>query len=146
LSCRSYTWTYLHYRGLCCTWKNQSCVPKLVCTTEVCTRTFLHTGHELHVDLSTLYHYRGPCASWTCLQQSSQNSTRTCLQYRGLCSIWMCLHHRGLNTWTYSGPQMHVLHLDLSTPQGYELHLYVSRQQEPFLLLDLSTLQGMSCT
>jgi hypothetical protein len=35
-----------------------------------------------------------------------------------------------------------VLLLDVSTPQGPELHLDVSGQQETLMLLEVSTLQG----
>ncbi len=54
---------------------------------------------------------------------------------------WPEPHH----TWTgldLFGQQEHVLLLEISTPQGPELHLNVSGQQEPLLLLHISTLQG----
>jgi hypothetical protein len=41
-----------------------------------------------------------------------------------------------------SGQQEPLLLLDVSTLQWPELHLDVSGQQEPLLLLDVSTLQG----
>jgi hypothetical protein len=46
----------------------------------------------------------------------------------------------------YCTLQKPVLHLVVSTPQRPELHLDLSGQQEPVLLLDLSTPRGLSCT
>ena len=45
-----------------------------------------------------------------------------------------------------SGQQEPVLLLDVSTPQGPELHQDVSTLHRPVLLLVMSMLQGLSCT
>jgi hypothetical protein len=38
-----------------------------------------------------------------------------------------------------------VLHLDVSSPQGTEMHLDLSEQQEPLLLLGFYTLRTYVC-
>jgi hypothetical protein len=70
----------------------------------------------------------------------------------GLVSITDCASPRRVYTTgtelhlDLSGQQEPVLLLDMSTPQGTELHLCLSGQQEPVLLLLVSTLRGLSCT
>jgi hypothetical protein len=83
-----------------------------------------------------MIHHRGLSCTWTCLH------------YSGLCCTWRCLRHKCLSrTWTYldkrslccSWTSVSTL---LYTVQGPELHLDVSGQQKPLLLLGVSTLLG----
>jgi hypothetical protein len=102
-----------------------------------------------------------------CVQWSSW----TCLRYRQV--LHMFQHHRGLNyTWTslesgqlesvlvwtclytigaYTAPECFYTtescgHLDMSTPQGPELHLDVSGQKESMLVWTCLHHRGLSCT
>jgi len=59
---------------------------------------------------------------------------------------WMCLHHRagdapGIVYTIEACAESRCIYT-----QGPELHLEMVGQQEPVLLLDVSTLQGVSCT
>ncbi len=57
------TRTYLHWRGLCCSWK------------------CLHHSKGAWAFSWSYLHLRGLCC------------TQTCLHWRGLCCSWRCLHH-----------------------------------------------------
>jgi hypothetical protein len=53
---------------------------------------------------------------------------------------------RGHPNWDMSKLQRPVMLLEVSTPQGPELHLELSTIQRPVLHLDMSTPSGLSCT
>ncbi len=78
----------------------------------------------LHPDVPKLHwtslHYRSLCASWKCLQHYSTSAAPGCVRTTGAFAASGCVY----NT---------------IAPQ---LHLDVSGQQEPLLLLDVSTLQS----
>jgi hypothetical protein len=117
----------------------------------------------LQMDVTRL---QEPVRSWTCLQYMARAAPAWIYLDK---LVWMCPYYRGLScTWTYldcrnlcctytvdmstqkwtelhldvSRLQEPVLHLEVSTPQFHELHLDVYGQHEPALLLDVSTLQG----
>jgi hypothetical protein len=95
-------------------------------TTGACAGLDVFTSHaaELHLDKPR---QQEPLLVWTCLNHMRLSCTWTCLHHRGLCC-----------TWTTVG---------MSSPQGPELHIYMSGQQEPLLLLDVTTLyRGLRCT
>jgi hypothetical protein len=81
-------------------------------------------GPELHLDTCTVLHYRGLCCIWKCLLLRGLCCFWTCLRYRDLCCTPTC-PHKGLSlTWPFLvfTLQTPVLYLNVSTPQGSELH------------------------
>ncbi len=107
--------------------------------------------------------YRGLCCTRTCLHHKSLSCTWTCLDSRSFC-FSRIVHYRGLNCTDRTVSRLKepvlllgmsssqelelhlevlpVLHMDLSTPLGRELHMNASDEQKPMLLLDMSTPQG----
>ncbi len=106
---------HVYTLGLSCSWTCLHCL-----TTETC----LHTGPELHMDMSTLSYYRDMSTHWawaarghvyTVLLQRhvytlGLSCTWTCLHcltteacaYKGLNCTWMCQDNRSLCCfWTY---------------------------------------------
>jgi hypothetical protein len=121
------SWTCIHHRGMSCTWtcldNKTRAAPGHVYTTGVWAAP---QRYELHMDLSR--------------QQDS-------------CCSWTCLHHRGMSctTGVWAAPGLvwttrPVLLLDMSTPQWYELHLDLSRQQDPCCSWTCLHHRGMSGT
>ncbi len=144
-------WTYLHQRRLCCTGR--------VWTTGVCAGlgrhyTSVSWSAPVHVYATEAY----VASEWTCLHHRGLSCTWNCLDSRSLCCSWTCLHNRVLSS---TCPCLHYRGLcctlmDVSTPQGPQLHLELPGQQEPVMILDvlhqaekplLSTLSnGRRCT
>jgi hypothetical protein len=79
-------------------------------------------GPDLHLDV---VHHNGLSSTWTCLD------TRAC-------AAPGCIDTTG----ALSTLRRPVLHLDVYTQQGTELHLDTPGQQEPMLLPGMSTPQG----
>ncbi len=84
-------WTFLHYRGLCSSWRclHLSCIWTCLHNRGVyCSWRCLPQGLSC---IWTCLHYRGLCCSWRCLHYSGLSCIWTCLHYRGLCCFWRCL-------------------------------------------------------
>ncbi len=108
----------------------------------------------------TYLNYKSLCFTWTCLHNRALICTWTCLDNRSLTCSWSCQHYRYRCvscTWTYlvyrnlcCNGRVYTTKacaaFSVSTPQGPELHLNLSGQEEPLLLLDVSALEGLSCT
>ncbi len=146
----SYTWTCLYNKSLCFSWTCLHCrvwaTPGLVCT----TRAFSAPGRvyttrpELHGLVWTTRAFASPGHVYT--TRSEQHLHVSTLYCRCLCCSWTCLKYR---TWAAPG---RVYTKDVCAAPGRvyntgsELHLDLSGQQEPLMLLDESTLLGLSCT
>ncbi len=93
------------------------------------------------LDLPTLLH-RDLCCTWTCLYHRGLRSILTCLDNKSLCWSGRSIPQGPELHLDVSGQQEPLLLLDVATQQGTELHLDLPRQQEPMLLLDVYTLEG----
>jgi hypothetical protein len=121
-------------------------------TTGACVGLDVSTlkGPKLHLEVSKPQ--RPVQHPWTCLDNMRLCCTRTFRHHKGLNCTCTCLYNRSLDclwaclytTGDLAAPgcvidnRESLLLLDVSTPQGSELHLYLSGQQEPGLLMGVS--------